>query len=394
MKKIVSFFGKDNKTFACLNRQAKEYARSKGLDFEWSIQEPYCAEDVIARLQDADAGIIDIEPYGENIFPHICHRTKLLVRFGVGYDKVDLGAASKYGIAIARTTGANTMGVAEMTVTLMLAARRELNFNQSVAASGSWGRRSISNETVGGTIGIVGFGAVGQAVARLVSGFGCRVLVYNPRPKPEAEALGAESGVKVFQTVVLQAVRPHLHGIRGQNRVKQRRFQTPLPAGAVFVHQFRDRKILHFDRGNHRGSVPAGGHEVQLFHEVPEHFEVPAVQSVHGDVFESLVAVGVRIGVRAVSDHVLDQLQISRPGGVHQRSFAQRVVRLRSDGHLQHFDAVPHVFEIAFFRGSMQTQRVIRTPVLVQRPIHLDNLSRLGNFRARRPRIDQHQGGD
>ena len=192
MKKIVSFFGKDNKTFACLNRQAKEYARSKGLDFEWSIQEPYCAEDVIARLQDADAGIIDIEPYGENIFPHICHRTKLLVRFGVGYDKVDLGAASKYGIAIARTTGANTMGVAEMTVTLMLAARRELNFNQSVAASGSWGRRSISNETVGGTIGIVGFGAVGQAVARLVSGFGCRVLVYNPRPKPEAEALGAE----------------------------------------------------------------------------------------------------------------------------------------------------------------------------------------------------------
>ena len=94
-------------------------------------QLPFSEESVIRELQNADAGIIDIEPYGENIFSQIKDSTKLLVRFGVGYDKVDLEAATRNGIAVARTTGANTTAVAEMALTLMLSCRRKINKYQA-----------------------------------------------------------------------------------------------------------------------------------------------------------------------------------------------------------------------------------------------------------------------
>ena len=120
MKKIVSFFGDRSPLFIQLNRRAEEYARSLDLEYRWAPQLPFSEEEVVRELREADAGIIDVEPYGEPIFSRIRDRTRLLVRFGVGYDKVDLAAASRAGIAVARTTGANTGAVAEMALTLLL----------------------------------------------------------------------------------------------------------------------------------------------------------------------------------------------------------------------------------------------------------------------------------
>ena len=138
MKKIVSFFGDKSEIFMELNRRAEEYAKSLGMEYRWAPQLPFSEESVVRELQEADAGIIDIEPYGESIFSQIKDSTKLLVRFGVGYDKVDLKAASANGIAIARTTGANTTAVAEMALTMMLSARRKMNTYQARAKAGEW----------------------------------------------------------------------------------------------------------------------------------------------------------------------------------------------------------------------------------------------------------------
>jgi lactate dehydrogenase-like 2-hydroxyacid dehydrogenase len=125
MKKIVSFFGERSELFTDLNNRAAEYAASLELSYRWAPQLSFDRENVIRELQNADAGIIDIEPYGEPIFSRLADGAKLLVRFGVGYDKVDLKAASRAGIAVARTTAANTTAVAEMALTLMLNCRRK-----------------------------------------------------------------------------------------------------------------------------------------------------------------------------------------------------------------------------------------------------------------------------
>ena len=135
--------------------------------------------DVIRHLQDADAGIIDIEPYDQTIFSKVKDRTKLLVRFGVGYDKVDLEAASQNGIAIARTTGANTNSVAEMALTMMLATKRFVCMDDRKVRAGIW-EKNVGHELIKATVGILGFGAIGKKLSKLLSGFECRVIVYDP----------------------------------------------------------------------------------------------------------------------------------------------------------------------------------------------------------------------
>lgn len=192
MKRIVSFFGDRSEIFCDLNKRAEEYAASRGVEYVWSVQNPFNQEEVVRQLQQADAGIIDIEPYGEEIFSQIKSSTQILVRFGVGFDKVDLKAASKHGIAVARTTGANTTAVAEMALSLMLAAKRHICIDDRMVKNNIW-EKDVVHELIGATVGIIGFGAIGKRLAKLLQGFDCRILAYDPYPNPEAaKALNVE----------------------------------------------------------------------------------------------------------------------------------------------------------------------------------------------------------
>ncbi|MFY0611823.1 MAG: 2-hydroxyacid dehydrogenase [Hyphomicrobiaceae bacterium] len=123
---------------------------------------------------------------------------KLLHKWGVGVDNFDVDAARGLGIKVARTTGSNALPVAEFTLGLMVATLRFQALGHERLRQGRW---MAFNELPGpalcisgSTVGIVGFGAIGQTVARLLGGFGCRVL-YNKRsrlPADEEQALGAE----------------------------------------------------------------------------------------------------------------------------------------------------------------------------------------------------------
>lgn len=185
MKKFVSFFGEHSEIFDTLNAQAEQYAGEKGFEYIWAPQTPFNQEEVISLLKEADFGLIDIEPYGEPIFKEINERCKLLIRFGVGYDKVDLEAATRYGICITRTTGANSMSVADMALSMILALKRQHAVNRKTVNSGKW-VKNIGSETYGKTIGIMGFGAIGQKLTGLLKGFDCRILVYEPYPDMDA----------------------------------------------------------------------------------------------------------------------------------------------------------------------------------------------------------------
>ncbi len=192
MKKLVSFFGDRSPLFEQLNAQAVDYAKTKDIEFVWVPQVPYDVEDVIANLNDADAGLIDVEPYGEPIFSRLNGRTKILIRFGVGFDKVDLKAATAHGLAIARTTGANKTGVAEMALTQILAAKRQLMINRKVVESGVW-VKNVGRELIGARVGILGFGNIGICLAKLLQGFDCEILAYDTYHNEEA---AAQYGVK------------------------------------------------------------------------------------------------------------------------------------------------------------------------------------------------------
>lgn len=192
MIKFVSFFGEHNPVFDELNEKVKEYAATKGIEYVWAPQKPYCVDAVINELNNADAGMIDIEPYDERIFGKMNDRCRLLVRFGVGFDQVNLPDATAHGIACARTTGANKTGVAEMALMHMIAAKRSVMRNRKVVESGVW-VKNIGTEILGSRVGILGFGNIGVTLAKILQGFDCEILAYDTHPN---EAAAKQYGVR------------------------------------------------------------------------------------------------------------------------------------------------------------------------------------------------------
>ena len=121
-------------------------------------------------------------------------RLKLLHKWGVGVDNLDIETARALGIKVARTTGSNSVAVAEFTIGLMICALRHIPHGHFGLQHGKWQSwRGQSPFLLSGkTVGLVGFGAIGKAVARLLSGFGCTLLYNKPHrlDAGEEEALG------------------------------------------------------------------------------------------------------------------------------------------------------------------------------------------------------------
>lgn len=110
-------------------------------------------------------------------------RLKVIARYGVGVDCVDLAAAQEKGIIVTNTPGANSVSVAELAIALMLALVRQVPEAVKATRMGKWPRLSgISLE--GKTIGIIGLGAIGKLLAHRLSGFDCKLLAYDPYPDP------------------------------------------------------------------------------------------------------------------------------------------------------------------------------------------------------------------
>ncbi|AMJ62748.1 2-hydroxyacid dehydrogenase [Bosea sp. PAMC 26642] len=124
-------------------------------------------------------------------------KLKLLHKWGVGVDNLDIVAAKELGIRVARTTGSNAVPVAEFTLGLTLSALRYIAFGHAELKKGDWRGGRLPGETFqlsGKTVGIVGFGAIGQNVARLLKGFGCTILYSKRTPlsAQEETALGVK----------------------------------------------------------------------------------------------------------------------------------------------------------------------------------------------------------
>lgn len=125
--------------------------------------------------------------------------TDLIVvsNFAVGYDNVDVGACTRHGVIVTNTPDVLTDATADIAWALILSASRRVVEGDRLIHSGrSWSWSPdfmLGREVSGKTLGIVGFGRIGQAAAQRAKGFGMRILYHSRTPKPEAErALGAE----------------------------------------------------------------------------------------------------------------------------------------------------------------------------------------------------------
>ncbi|MCH3950776.1 MAG: hypothetical protein LKE33_07585 [Acidaminococcus sp.] len=139
----------------------------------------------------ADAIILRILKMPRPVIERFAPGLKMIMRWGVGYDSVDIKAAREHGIDVCNTPGANAFAVSELAVLLMLAVGRNLLCHEEKLHAGIWSRELFTKTTQSlnrKIVGIVGGGNIGRQVARKVQAFGASVQYYDPfRLSPERE---------------------------------------------------------------------------------------------------------------------------------------------------------------------------------------------------------------
>ena len=151
---------------------------------------PLTASEVQPLLAGMDAVLASLDQYSAAVLgsPE-AGRLKIISRWGVGFDAIDLAAATERGIVVTSTPGMVDEAVADYTFALLLALARRVPEGHVAMRGGAW-RVAWGDDVSGKTLGILGCGRIGRAVARRASGFAMRRLGCDCVPTPEAEAFG------------------------------------------------------------------------------------------------------------------------------------------------------------------------------------------------------------
>ena len=148
------------------------------------------ADHHLELLKDADYIFIAGSRLSRYLIEH-APRLKMIQKWGIGVDKIDVAAAQDRGIAVYITSGANDVQVAEHTLLLMLATLRKLTYAQKAMQAQQWVNaelRTTCMQLSGKTVGLYGFGNIAKQVAKQLKGFDVQLLYYSRhQARPEIE---------------------------------------------------------------------------------------------------------------------------------------------------------------------------------------------------------------
>ncbi len=171
----------------------------QGMEFLKDIAQVYVADNgdpnnYLDEMRDADALIVRIAKCDGKAIAG-SPALKVIGRTGVGYDSVDVAEATKRGIPVVITPGANNRSVAEHAVAMMFALSKNLYEAQTEMLRGNWKIRDAKKafELEGKTVGVIGLGAIGRETAKICQGCGMKLAGYDPfLSREKIEALGAD----------------------------------------------------------------------------------------------------------------------------------------------------------------------------------------------------------
>jgi D-3-phosphoglycerate dehydrogenase len=154
------------------------FAAEPGWDVKTHDQLP---DGLPAALKDADALVVRSAVQVDDALMEHAPKLRVIGRAGVGVDNIDAEAATRRGIVVMNTPGANAVAVAELTIGLMLALARKLPAANSTMHAGKWEKKSLQGaELRGKTLGILGLGRIGLEVAKRARGFGMELVGSDP----------------------------------------------------------------------------------------------------------------------------------------------------------------------------------------------------------------------
>jgi len=201
-------------------------------------------EELLSRIGDADIvyNIRSTSVFSRNVMKN-CPRLKLIAIYGVGYDNLDVLAASELGITVTNTPGYSATAVGEMSLSLMLAVAHKIVQNDRNIRAGGWAR-DYSSQLYGKTLGVIGTGNVGQRMIQLGKAIGMKVIAWTLHPSPErAKEYGIE--FVTLEELMRQSdvVSIHVLGIPQTNKLIGKRELELMKPTAMLINTARGSVI-------------------------------------------------------------------------------------------------------------------------------------------------------
>jgi D-3-phosphoglycerate dehydrogenase len=220
--------------------EAKQLLESSGcMVIENKHDRPFLTFEELERIvPDIDAAIIGLDVWDERVFK-LAPKLKIISKFGVGVDNIDVAKAEEYGIKVSNVPGGNSNAVAELAIGLMLGTLRNITIQNQAVKKASWDQR-VGWELRGKTVGLLGFGNIAQLVASKLMSFGVKLLAYDKYPNTD-KARQYDVTLVSLEEVLEQSdvVSMHLPSMPETNRLMSRERFNQMKDGAYFINTAR-----------------------------------------------------------------------------------------------------------------------------------------------------------
>jgi D-3-phosphoglycerate dehydrogenase len=303
-------------------------------DPSWTVvTHDQLAGDLAAALADADALIVRSAVQVDGKMLRGAKKLRVVGRAGVGVDNIDVNAATKAGIAVMNTPGANAVAVAEHTLALMLGLARHIPRAASTTRAGKWEKKSLEGQELRGkTLGIIGLGRIGLEVARRARAFDMKLVAHDPFV---TAAIAREHGIELAERDAVFAVADYisLHvGLTAQTAgMINEKSLAKMKRGVRIVNCARGELVDEAALAAALASQQVAGAALDVFtEEPPKNSPLPALENVlatphiAGSTTEAQNAVGVQIAsqVREYLKHGVIQNAVNMPS-IDDEQYAQ-----------------------------------------------------------------------
>ena len=311
-----------------------------------------------AEIADADGLVVRSAVQVDDALLAAAPRLRVIGRAGVGVDNIDADAATRRGIVVMNTPGANAIAVAELTLGMMLALARQLPKANATMHEGKWEKKSLQGvELRGKKLGVLGLGRIGLEVARRARSFGMELMGHDPFV---SAAIARENAIQLVSTEELfreadyltlhVGLTPQTTGIINAETI------ATMKKGVRLVNCARGELIVEEALAEALKSGHVGGAALDVFHKEPlkdsPFFGLDSVlltPHIAGSTAEAQEAVGVQIALQ-----VREYLKL----GV-----VQNAVNLPSLSHEEYLELAPYItladrlggFLAQFLEGSIES---------------------------------------
>ncbi len=246
-----------------------ERLRKAGFDIVYSTPGALPGEEELKRLlPDCVGWLAGVEPVSDDTI-QAARALRVISRNGVGVDNLPLAALAERGIEVMIAQGANAIGVAELTIGLLLASLRSIPFSDRGIKSGGWPRRR-GVEVRDRSIGIVGCGVIGREVARMVLALGAKALAFEPK-LPNVDLPSSRFRFASFEEVIANAdvVTLHCPALPGGRPLVDEAAIGSMKSGAFLINTARASLVSESALAAALESGRLAGYATDVFEEEP-----------------------------------------------------------------------------------------------------------------------------